>query len=411
MKKLLIGVVAALCCFALAAPAVAEVKVGGMIGVDMWYMDRSSETVQGGFEKVPNAVNRREDMTRTDITLPQAWNRITLNYTSDDKVVGGYIQLRHGDGTGVGFNAYNINGSTQVLESAWIDYHFNKSTYLRIGRQTQAFAIYAPDQTMGQGEGHIVGVGFGNVHGGSGRDAIRLYHRFNENVRLEFQALSPDNVDGVNALPPAKAGGVVTVNNVIPRFDLAIPISVGNFKIEPSATWLQMEMDEVAAGSDDDVTIWGLALGLSAGFGPFSISGEITYGENLGNGNYVTDLLGQSGARSYVGTGGNTFIEDTEVLAFWVQLAFNFGPAKIEGIFGMHDSDNDGAAGVANTAREITRYMYGITVPISVTKNFLVKPEIMYYDMGSDEEDGDGDAFKTDYGDELMIGVEFRLTF
>ncbi|MBN1104495.1 MAG: hypothetical protein JXL84_13840, partial [Deltaproteobacteria bacterium] len=250
MKKLFIGVVAAVCCFALAAPAFAEVKVGGMIGVDIWYLDRASEKVQNGFEKVPNVVNTREDMTRTEITLPQAWNRITLNYTSDDKKVGGYIQLRHGDGTGTGHNPFNINDSTQVLESAWIDYHFNKATYLRIGRQTQAFAIYTPNQVMGQGEGHIVGVGFGNVHGGSGRDAIRLYHTFNENVRMELQALSPDNEDASNALFPAKAGGVVTVNNVVPRFDLAIPIKIGNFRIEPSATWLQMEMDEVAPGSD-----------------------------------------------------------------------------------------------------------------------------------------------------------------
>ncbi|MBN1101777.1 MAG: hypothetical protein JXL84_00035, partial [Deltaproteobacteria bacterium] len=120
---------------------------------------------------------------------------------------------------------------------------------------------------------------------------------------------------------------------------------------------------------------------------------------------------GQSGARSYVDTAGNTRITDSEVLAFWVQLAFNFGPAEIQGIFGMHDADTDGNPTIANSKREITRYMYGIIVPIKVTKNFSIMPNIMYYDCDDNGNDGDGDAWMTDYGDDLMIGAHFRLTF
>jgi len=442
MKKLFIGMVAAICCVAFIAPALAEIKVEGMIQTDAYYWQQSKERVAGGIPKgnATAAQLAQDDWSTTRINMGQPHNRIIVRYTGEDKVVNGYIQIRTGGSRGNGLIQSGANGGGGIGESnlsweyAWIDWHINPNLYFRFGRQDQIFAnAYAPNQGMGWNDGHIIGLGgFGNMTGAS-RDGIRAFIKFNDNVRMEVGLYDANTETGTTwagaqvtelTIPQdaALGGAASREGNVLPRFDISLPIKVANFTIEPGFTYLKQEYDQVFAGSDDSFNIWGLTLGMSAAFGPFSISGEITYGENLGSGNYVGSTA-VGAARTYIPTTNNPTgnirkIEDGKSLMAWLMLGFDFGPFAIQGVIGMGDFSNDGDPAIARDVSEgeVTQWMYGLMFPIKVTKTFTITPNIFYYDYDSDALVGGavgtaGRTWNTDLGSELMIGATFNLVF
>jgi hypothetical protein len=429
MKKLYVGIIAAICCVAFAVPALAEVKMGGMISAEQFYWDRSADRVNPQTKNIPQL---RDDYSSVEFGMGQPWNRLNMQYISDDKKIGGMIEIRTGGQKSAGNSpaaSAGVAGNQEnnfTWEFAYIDWHINPSFYLRIGRQTQTFAITSPDQQMGHNHGHIVMANFGNVHGGTSRDGIRAYIKFNDNVRMEVQLLNPDS-DGTTpefaTVPRPTAaqggpGGFALEENVIPRIDLSLPIKFANVMLEPSFTWLKQEYDQVGPGSDDSYDIWGIALGGKVAFGPFSITGEITYGENLGLGGYVGG--GYYGARGiYTPTNavGTTRFEDTEVLSWWVQLQFDFGPFALQGLVGYQSEENDGDPAVARDGAEfdVARWAYGFQVPINIAKNFKMVPQIWFYDYDDDAVLGTNTVanrpFNTDLGEEWMIGLFWQLTF
>lgn len=440
MKKLFIGILAAVCCITFTVPAMAQIKVGGMVSAEQFYWKRDKERQAGGvIGAAPGfaaATTPLESYSSVEFAMGQPWNRLNLQYTSEDKKIGAFIELRTGGQKGGGNSASQAAGGALaganptgennfVWETAWINWHFNPNFYLRVGRQTQAFAIYSPDQQMGHNHAHIVMAGFGNIHGGTSRDGIRAYIRFNDNVRMEIQALNPDS-DGTTAAPgtlgtfsatlPAVAGTAAREANTIPRFDIAIPIRIANFSIEPSASWAKSEYDLVAPGSDDSYTSWGAALGAKAGFGPFTVTGEVTYGENLNAHTYVGS--GNGNPTTYA-VGGNTRIADAEQWSAWIQLEFNFGPFAIQGLVGRERAKNEGDPAIANDAAEfkITQMAYGLQFPVMIAKNFKMVPQIWYYDYDDSASIGGaaGTARRagaeTDRGSEWTIGVFWQLTF
>lgn len=425
MKKLFVGVLAAICCVAFTVPVLAEVKVEGMIQTDFYYWDVSKEQMVGGLVK--GATTNQDDWSTTRINMPQPLNRITVRYTGEDKVVNGYIQIRAGGSranpsSAAAMNAGVNSESAFSWEYAWIDWHVNPSLYFRFGRQDQTFAgAYAPAQGMGQVDGHIIGLGFGNITAQS-RDAIRAFIKFNNNIRMEIELLDPNTETAGNTELniPAIAGTAAAnarESNVWPRFDISLPMQFGNFKIEPGLTYLKQEYDQVFAGSDDSYDVWGATLGGAAGFGPFSVAFEVTYGENLGltSSHFGGGNIGSPVAYNPSGTNANVRkIEDGETFAWWVQLGFDFGPFAIQGIVGANKGENDGDPNIARDANEseITQWMYGLNFPIKVTKTFTITPQIWYYDYDDDAKVGTlSTTNNVDRGDQLMVGVAFQLVF
>jgi len=446
----------------------AEIKVGGMISAEQFYWGVSKERrVAGGMVDNVTAYNVG-DYSSTEFAMGQPWNRLNMQYISDDKKIGGFIELRTGGQRGSGNSpttsaALANNGNANPTgeqnfdwELAYIDWHLNPNFYLRVGRQTQTFAIYSPDQQMGHNHGHIVLAGFGNIHGGTSRDGVRGYIKFNDMVRMEIQMLNPDS-DGqptapgrlgelVNlgaartatngtaaqlpALPGTTFNGAASSpaeSNTVPRMDLSIPIKYGNFNVEPSFSWQRSNYIDVAPGSDTTYDSWGAGLGFKAGFGPFTLSGEYIYGQNLGGSTYVG--AGNGAPQTYQQTVGgiaqftngyaNVKIEDTTTHSFWIQAEFNFGPFAIQGIVGMEKADNDGNPDVARANDpaefDITRWAYGLQFPINIAKNFKVVPQIWYYDYGSSADVGGTAATArtadTDLGNEITAGLFWQLTF
>lgn len=396
MKKFLVMMLAAGVCLAFAMPAAAKVTIQGMLTTDIYYLDQDEHFgATGGL--LPDNGNGLE---QTRIDMPPALERLTVKWANDDNTVRGYIQLRGG-----GRGGASVAGGDVYFNYLWIDWQLSPTFYLRFGRQTQAFAIMAPQQFLGQNSGHIVGAGFGNVHGGSARDAVRAYIKLSDNVRLELQALDPDNdsAEVVSGFTPTP-GGILREENTIPRFDVAVPITLGNVTIEPSGTYLTQDYDQVGANQDDSVDIWGLALGVKAGFGVFSFAGELTIGENLGVGNYAG---GTNAVPSFFVSGGRTNVEDAQIMSWWGQVGIKLGPSTLYLVVGQNSVELDNA-GAVGAKTEIDRAMYGISWPIAVSKGLTLRPEAFVYDF----DDGATVAgTPQNLGEEKVVGLQVMLTF
>ncbi len=397
MKKLLFIALSAALCLAVAMPAMAKVSLSGMLTTDYYYIDQDENVGNGS-----PAGRLGESLGRTFFNVPQALNRLTAQYANDDNSLRGYIQVRAGVGTGQGTT------ESVVWEFIWIDWQINPANYLRFGKQTQAFAIMAPQQYLGQASAHIVGAGFGNVHGGTARVGARWYTKFSDAVRMEVALYDPDNDNaeapliGAPSIPTAS----ITEENTIPRLDVALPMTFGNFTIEPSGTYLSQDYTNIAGGADDSLDIWALCVGLNFGMGMFSFQGEITYGQNLGNGNYVGGGYPASGYDSN-GDGFVDKVSDTDVLSWWAQVGLKLGPSTLYFIYGMinQQNDDDGAQGAKT---DFDQTMYGISWPISVAKGFTLRPELMFYDY---DDSAQIKGSTLDRGSEWILGVQAMLVF
>jgi len=408
---------------------VAKIKIGGMITQDVLYFDQDSSRTRSetfynntGVPVYPSpAYNPQSKFSATDIRMPQALNRLNVAYSNDDNTIRGFIEIRGGTNAGGGIDVLDTPGnmSAFVWNYAWIDWVLSPNDFIRFGRQTQAFAIRAPSQMVGSARGHVVGNGFGNIHGGTSRDGIRWYHTFTDTVKLEVMLLDPDNdgAETIGAFSPQVIGGAtanVLEENWMPRIDVALPLNFGNVRLWPSGTYLQQKYDQVGPGREDTIDIWGLALGGQVKVGPLTFDAEVTYGQNLANGNYVGAATG-SGAGMAAGFSanaalvGNDAINDSKVTAWWLDVGWAIGPATIHGIVGSSKFKREDDITPAGTNIDQTTWMYGVSIPISVAKGFTIRPEIMGYDL--DTSANVGNTTERDFGKEYLVGVQFMLVF
>ena len=422
MKKFFIVAIVALVCLGLTMPAVAKVKVGGRIVQDILYYSandsrvRSSQTFAGGgvpaFPVV--AANPDSSFSSVDFRLPFPLNRLNVAYSNDDNTIRGFIELR--GGTGVDNMDAKAATSVFVWNYAWIDWVLSPNDYLRFGRQTQSFSIRAPSQFMGFNRGHIVGQQFGNLNGGSSRDGARWFHKFNDTVDLVIGLYDPrtDGAEPIKLFSPAVIGGAtatVLEENVLPRLDVAVPLNFGSFKVWPSFTYLQQKFDQAAPGTEDTIDVWGISVAAQFATGPLTFDAEITVGENLGVPSYAGAAIALPvgwNANASAGA-GNDSINDAKVTSWWLDVGWKVGPATIHGIvgaLGMKREDDPTAAG---SNADITRWMYGISVPIAIAKGFTIRPELMGYDL--DTGATIGNTTEVDFGKEYLVGVQFQLVF
>ena len=429
MKKFFIVAIVALVCLGLTMPAVAKVKVGGMITQDVTYFSmndsrtRSQATFGGaGVPAFPAvALNPDSSFSNVDFRLPQPFNRVNVAYSNDDNTIRGFVEVRGGTNAGGGIDVLDTPGNMNAIvwNYAWIDWVLSPNDFIRFGRQTQAFAIRAPSQMVGASRGHVVGLAYGNIHGGTSRDAVRWYHTFNDTVKLEIQLLDPDNdgAEAIGAFSGQVIGGAtanVLEENALPRIDITVPLNFGSVRLWPSMTYLSQKYDQVGAGREDSVDIWGIALGAQVKAGPLTFNGEITVGENLANGNYVgaatgSGAGGSAGFSSNAALVGNDSINDSKTTAWWLDVGWKIGPATIHGIVGSSTFKREDDIMAAGTNIDQTTWMYGLSVPISVAKGFTIRPEIMGYDL--DTGATVGNTTERDFGKEYIVGVQFMLVF
>ena len=441
MKKFLVITLAAALCLALALPAMAKVTAGGRVDLDWSYLSQNTERASTwsspfgipAFGVPQGSTATTNGFDNMNFVTPSTLNRLNLVYTSDDGAIKGMVEVRGGGG---------LESTTTGFIYAWIQWQITPNNSITFGRQTTNFARFIPNQWVGTHETTILGVGFGNVNHTTARTGVKGYHKFSDMIGLVWGLYDP-HVEGPNKgliqgaadysfstttgtivgptgasafnLPGKVPGQKVSADNTFPRIDVALPIRFPWGVIEPSATYSQMNFENVAAGSDDSFDIYGLSIGGRLNFGMIYFGGEFTIGQNLGGGSY----RGAEGGPPVTYVSGTTVkIADTDVTAWFADVGFKFGPNKINFMYGQisYENEADPAIPKGTDVRELdySNSFYGISWLIGVAKGFTINPELMFYNFGDSEYMGalgHNSCDRLDMGTEMLIGVQFMLVF
>lgn len=407
MKKLFALGIAALMLAAFTVPAMAEVKIGGIVFVDFSYWGRDKELLAGGVAK--GATTPIDDNSFVAIRVPTI-SRFYGRWTNEDNV-GMYIEFGIGGAAGDPGGPNNV--STRHIYGWW---DINPEFTIMAGHSTTPISPLTPNQIMGTSYGlHVIGLGYGEFY--SGRfEQVRLTYNLPEKMgRVEFCFIDPNVNTTMPGAPTLDAGTPGNSSTIVPRLELAAALYFGAFRIYPGVAWQEQSYDNVKG--DDSITSTLYSIGIAWGSGPFSFQGEFNAGQNWRNmrglayntsGNPVNSAA-NGGALVY-STGGKTKVEDSNGMGWWVDFGWKTGPADIHLVYGMQNSDRDAVTGVSGKV-DATSMMYGISVPIDLAKGFRIRPEIFVYDDGDDDQVGAIGNTKFDYGKELLAGVDFQITF
>jgi hypothetical protein len=404
MKKLFVLGLAALLLVAFSVPAMAEVKIGGIIFTDFYYINRDKENA--AFYGINDGSH---SYSNTAIQLPNI-TRLYGRWTNEDNV-GMYIEFGLGQGGGgIDLSSSDDSVSTTVRHAyGWWD--VNPMFQIMAGHSTTPFSPLNPEQLLGTRDGsvNIIGVGYGDYYAGRFVQ-VRGTFKFSEAVKLEIALVDPNgNMVANSRFFPATYDNN---NSTIPRVDISVPLYLGPVHLYPGFLWQHRSVDDAinqfsGAPMDDNLTTWIGTLGAKLGFGPFSFSGEFNYGENWGN---TRGLAGTSAPARIAGAGfradGN--INNAETYSWWVDLSYKFGPVTPNLMYGQMKTKNTLGLGALNYDTEAKSQMYGISVPIDLAKGFRLRPELMWYD------DGDLDVSRVteqNLGKYMVAGVQFQITF
>jgi len=398
MKKLFVLGIAALLLAAFSVPVMAEVKIGGIIFTDFYYIQRNKQS-----GAIYEGTKGTESYSNTRIDLPVI-TRLYGRWTNEDNV-GMYIEF------GIG----GAGGSTSVvLRHAYGWWDVNSQFQIMAGHSTTPFSPLNPSQLLGTNDNslNIIGAGYGEFY--SGRfPQVRVTFNMNKMFGIALAAVDPNGgarfIDASGTIDPQD----YTTNTKVPRFDLGAHINVGPVVIYPSVLWQQRTFDkQVTSTIDDSVSTYAGSLGVKFGMGPVMLSAEGQYGKNWGN---TRGLIGanptaaNSGIQAYRPTLTSDYrLDDTTNWGYWIDLAFKFGPVTPHLIFGQLSAAGD------DSPMDYKSMMWGISCPIQLAKGFSVRPELMWYDDGDDNtawNNGTATQSKVDSGSYQVFGVQFQITF
>jgi hypothetical protein len=379
MKRILFAGLAVWMLLAFSVPAaLADTKIGGIVFTDVYYLRQDSD----------RALSRGltdDSLTNFNLNIPNN-SRIYVRWTNEENV-GMYIEGGVGE-----------PGDSWSLRHAYGWWDINPAFTLMAGWSTTPFSPLFPAQSLGRVTGTIAGYGFGEFYSG----------RFAQ-VRGTWRL--PDKLgDFAVAIVDPKVGPTYggIFESRIPRVEAALALRMGTFNIYPGAFWQRNQYEGLAG--EDDLDSWGTSLGIRANFGPFQWDAEVNYGENFGNTRGTSTPLasppgyGAAGFPINAAQRVGTSFEDTDALLYWTTMGFKVGPATINGTFGQARFENDGVD------TDVRTTMYGINVPITMAKGFIVRPEIFRYDYG-DGSRGRVAGVETDFGTEIVGGVQFQVVF
>ena len=384
-------------------PAMAKVKIGGIVFTDFYYINRDARSYFN---------SAAEKYTVTAIQLPNI-TRLYGRWTNEDNV-GMYIEFGIGQ-TGGAIDNANDDGVTLRHAYGWWD--VNPMFQIMAGKTTTPFSPLNPSQLLGTRSGsvNIIGVGYGDFY--AGRFAqVRGTFKFGKVARLAIALVDPNGVLATGNLHPSSAGGIN--NSTIPRIDIGVPLTFGPVSIFPSFAYQHRSFDNTSylgRPIDNNLTSYIGSLGAKAGFGPFGIAIEGNWGQNWGN---LRGLAGVSPSVGWnaagAGTGAiacatvdsNNKINNAETGSFWIDLSYKFGPVEPHVMFGMQKSKNKLLGTQTNINAQTS--MIGFSVPIDLAKGFRIRPEAMWYDDGKGKIDGQKSQ---DFGKYGIYGIQFQITF
>lgn len=402
MKKKLIMFCMSVFIVGYALPAIADVKIGGIIFADAWYEFQDKENSGTG-----------DDAAKFNVQIPNI-TRLYGKWNSDEKDVGMWIELGL-DGNGVG-----ERGVVTRHACGW--WQVNPLLKITAGQTVTGLAPLLPQQMLGTESSHVnsIGGGFGDIY--SGRvPQVRFTLTPNENFQIDV-AFSDPNITSAGFKDVIEAGVKDiydpwgTKDSSLPRIDISSIIKAGPFTLYPGFMFANKTFtlkEGVSKDADDSITTYVVSMAAKANFGPVCIKGEMNIGQNWGNQDFLAIGLENTtyGGAMHI---GNNKIEDTQLFGAWVDAGLSIGAAEIHTILGVQNYANDMEPEEDDDDFEQTVIMFGFSVPVKVAKNFTIRPEVMLYDLGEREnfiDNGDGTYNDQDRGSYVIAGAQFQITF
>lgn len=384
MKKFFVIMLALAALVAFTAPAFAADEpgpsfvVGGRMLTDFGYNKLPKEQVANG----------KEDVTSAFINVA-GHSYLNAKFTSADKTTGGLVELGVGSrmGTGATLTLRYAYGWWKVGNCKLVAGH-NDSW---IGS-----LIFAPKQYLGvQQSGKLLLSNWGYTY--SGRHPIVRFEWESGMFGFSLAAAQP----GAEFTPTAATGTDYYAN--LPRFDLAAYLKAGGFIMQPGFGWSQLKIEGTASGADDTFTQWIAMLPVKFSAGPFTAKAEIHYAQNSEiEWNGVN--AGLKALQKNVPVISGAKVDDTKMVGGFVALEYKILPVwEITAGFGIEKLNND--AWKKHKNDEYTRKAFFVALPYQVTNNFSLHPELGYYDYG------DNIANDKDFGNEWLLGMQFRFVF
>lgn len=396
----------------MAAPALAEVKVSGLLSTDIYWFDKSAEYNQGGVA-VGTPVTY-SDTTVFEINVYRPQNYVQAVYTNKDNTVGGRFRIRVGHNeTGVAY-ANTVNEVDCETSHMW--WKFYPGAKVSIGSVPQVIGgagAYLPHLGSNRSESGdiIVSIGYGNIHT-SARNGLVLNWEFNKMVGLDVGLYDPANYNlgastrgtGIGSSNPALATAPVEIK--VPRIDVAVPIKWAGFKFNPKGSWITKKYEQVAVNTETSYDIWAAGIDITYSYGPFSAAFDFVTGKNLADANYAGGI-GQ--AIPYT-TAGVTKIADADDDHWFISARYAFTKKlRIKASYGQGKSENEVDPSITTDNVETTRTAYGIGLDWFLAPNLICIPQIMIFDRGDDNLNGTG--VKINNGESAVYGLQFQLLF
>jgi opacity protein-like surface antigen len=415
---------AVLAAMALAMPVMAAdapgygVVVGGRISADAGWQIKSGDY---------SPQNNTEDTLVNFFTGVQGISYLRATFNSSDKTTGARIEI----GMWGRANADNTGNDTEnglVLRLAYGWWKVGSCT-LTIG---QAWGRLGGGAEVGQNlgrtkrsSGDLQGYGF---VGATRSPRIALAAAVNDFFGFDVSISQAGAERSANQLAFSPTGvpnqgvyiGDGSTQNYLPKLEVVLDFSFNGFKISPGAgiAYQKWEFDLGANNNDDSVLSYLLLLPVKYEQGPFYAVLSAFYGQNISTDwsgeNSVSDGFFNSVANDFGGTrlalpswGLNGEIEDTTIWGLGLGFGYSVTDKltlKIGG--GFSHLNNDAWELVAGGEDSFTRWAAFIGAPYQVTSNFIIQPEITYYNYGDVVGVRDIDA-----GSEWLLGVYFQFLF
>jgi hypothetical protein len=419
MKKMLVLLSLSMLIVGYALPTMADVKIGGIIFADAWYEFQEKENSETG-----------DDAAKFNVQIPNI-TRLKGLWTSEEKNVGMWIEL------GLDANGTNERGVVTRHACGW--WQINPFLRITAGQTVTGFSPLLPHQMLGTESSHVnsVGGGFGDVY--SGRvPQVRFTLTPNENVQVDI-AFSDPNITSAGFTDIIETGGGAIKEYIeaddytythnpwgakdssLPRIDISAVIKAGPLTLYPGVVFANKTFalkDDAMEDADDSITTYVISMGAKANFGPVCIKSELNFGQNWGNQDFLAigfeHIRGEtSHLKKYYGSAlpiGKDKIEDTQLFGGWIDASIKMAPAEIHTILGIQNYSNDMEPDETDDDFEQTVMMFGFSIPVKVAKNFIIRPEVMFYDLGK-RENYLKESEDQERGSYVIAGTQFQITF
>ena len=413
MKKLFIIGFAALLLVAFTVPAMAKVKIGGILFTDLYYIDRDEKNAAArGYGSDPYQV--------TAIGLPN-FSRLYGRWTNEDNV-GMFIEFGIGQAT-TGPDLSNSDGV--ILRHAYGWWDVTPNFQIMAGKSTTPFSPLTPNQMVGYTAGsvNVIGLGYGEWY--SGRfTQVRGTFKFGKMGRASLTLVDPNgsqrtyggnpwDVTAANLnnffpveLAGAQLGTDYQNNSKVPAIHLASVLYFGPIAIYPGFLYQYRSvdyLDPTYSMYDDSLDTYAGTLGVKGGFGPFGFAAEGNWGQNIGNTRMGLGNSAPCGLASALPNPDGK-INNATTYGYWFDVWYKLGPVTPHVMFGQLHSQVD----FNYQDLDASSTMWGFSIPIDLAKGFRVRPEFMWYDDGEIEVGGTN---VYDMGKYAIYGVQFQITF